>query len=210
MPRDYRRPPAATPPKRKQSKSCVWWLIVGVAVGVVATKVLAPSQDAAKPTAETAAVKTEKPALPKPSFKFEEILSEGEVDIGKGPAPPPPAPRPQPPEPEKPAAAKPAPSKPAQTASVSRPPATPEPVAKPRSGTYVVQVGSFGRASDAERLKAQLALLGISTSVQAATLSNGRVTHRVRTGAYASKEEARKVQALLKRHGKESLALPVR
>lgn len=204
MPRDYRRSSQSQPSKRKQGKSCVWWLIVGVALGVVATKILAPGRDAAEPATETAARESESPARPKPSFKFEEILTEAEEDDGKAPPLPPPAPRPQPPAQEKPAT-----PKPAQTTAVEPTP-KPEPAAKPRSGTYVVQVGSFSRAADAERLKAQLAMLGISTNVQAATLSNGRVTHRVRTGGFASREEAKKIQALLKRHGKDSLAIPVK
>ncbi|NEV60590.1 SPOR domain-containing protein [Thiorhodococcus minor] len=205
MPRDYRRSSQSQPSKRKQSRSCVWWLIVGIAVGVVATKILAPGQDAAEPATETAARESASPSRPKPSFKFEEILTQAEDDDdGKAPPLPPPAPRPQPPVQEKPAT-----PEPAQARAVEPAP-TPAPAAKPRRGSYVVQVGSFSRAADAERLKAQLAMLGVSTSVQAATLSNGRVTHRVRTGGYASRAEAKKVQALLKRHGKDSLAIPVK
>jgi cell division protein FtsN len=85
-----------------------------------------------------------------------------------------------------------------------------EPLPEARSGTYLVQVGSFNRPADAERLKAQLALLGVSASIQTATLANGKTTHRVRTGAYASKQDAEKVRSLLKRHGKDGLTIPVK
>ncbi|MBK1723302.1 SPOR domain-containing protein [Thiocystis violacea] len=205
MPRDYRRSTPSQPPKRKPCRSCVWWLIVGIALGVVVSRILAPSQGETEPAAETAATsaKSEKSALPKPSFRFEELLSDSEPDSGKSPPLPPPAPRPQPPAQN--------PQDATQTDTVTPPLAiTPEPVAKPASGTYVVQVGSFSRAADAERLKAQLALLGVSTSVQAATLANGKVTHRVRTGGFTSRQEAQKVQSLLKRNGKDSLAIPVK
>ncbi|NEX22987.1 SPOR domain-containing protein [Thiorhodococcus mannitoliphagus] len=204
MPRDYRRPSQSQPTKRKQNKSCVWWLIVGVALGVVITKILAPSQDATESAPEAAEAKSDQSTRPKPNFTFEKVLTEAEDDDGKAPPLPPPAPRPQPPE-QKQEQAQPATPTPAQTTAI-----TPEPETKPRSGTYVVQVGSFSRAADAERLKAQLALLGISTNVQAATLSSGRVTHRVRTGGFASRQEAKKIQDLLKRNGKDSLAIPIK
>lgn len=64
--------------------------------------------------------------------------------------------------------------------------------------------------ADAERLKAELALLGVTTRVQAATLANGRTTHRVRTDAFASKAEAERIEALLRRHGKDSMKIPVK
>ena len=207
MPRDYRRSTPAPPPKRKQSKSCVWWLIVGVALGVVVSKILAPATEDAGAGAEPAALATagDRPAPVKPSFRFEEILTDPEADSRKATATPAPQPRSQP----QPSAS--APEKPLQAAVVTAPPAvTPEPTPEPRSGTYVVQVGSFNRAADAERLKAELALLGVSTSIQAATLSNGRVTHRVRTGGFTSRQDAQKIQSLLKRHGKDSLAIPVK
>jgi cell division protein FtsN len=207
MAKDYRRSASAAPSKRKQCKSCTWWLIVGVAIGVVASNILSPREDRPKPTDETTATaaKTERPPLQKPSFRFEEILTDSESDSGKSPARAASAPKPQTPKPTR------KPEPPPETAEATPPPAEiPEPLEKPRSGSVVLQVGSFGRAADAERVKAQLALLGISASIQSATLSNGRVTHRVRTGAFASKQEAQQVQSILKRNGKDSLALPVK
>lgn len=200
MPRDYRRlsNSARVPTKRRPSKSCVWWLVVGVALGVVVANVLSPRQSDPVTNPELAA-KPDKPAVSKPNFRFEEILSDSEVQVGSAPPLPPSAPRPQPPAP--------AAQEPAQTTTVTPPAAA---VPRAGSGTYVVQVGSFGRAADAERLRAQLELLGISTSVQAATLADGRVTHRVRTGGYASRQEAEKVRSVLQRHGKDSLSIPIR
>lgn len=210
MAKDYRRPTTSAPSKRKPCKSCTWWLIVGVAIGVVASNVLSPREGRPKPADEATATaaKTERPPAPKPSFRFEEILTDSEGDSGKSPARAASAPKAQTPPTPKPTR-KPEPA--AATAATAQPPAEiPEPLEKPRSGSYVLQVGSFGRASDAERAKAQLALLGISASIQSATLSDGRVTHRLRTGAFASKQEAQKVQSLLKRHGKDSFAMPVK
>jgi cell division protein FtsN len=46
---------------------------------------------------------------------------------------------------------------------------------------YVLQVGSFRQAGDAEAMKARLALLGIQASVQVVTV-NAETWHRVRIG----------------------------
>ncbi|MFD2111163.1 SPOR domain-containing protein [Thiorhodococcus fuscus] len=209
MPRDYRQStPIRTSQKRKQNRSCVWWFLMGTALGVLATNILSSRHSDTSGSPETAAkpaAETEKPHVA-PNFRFQEILSDTQVDIGDNTPPPPPAPRPQPrAEPEKPVE-KPA-AKPQMAAPTPTPPAE---TVTPRSGTYVVQIGSFGRQADAERLKAELALLGISTNIQTATLSTGRVTHRVRTGAYASKQETEKIRAILRKHGKDSMVFPIK
>jgi len=206
MARDYRRgTPIRASQKRKQNRSCVWWFLIGTAFGVLATNILSARHSDTGGSPETAAkpaTETEKPHAA-PNFRFQEILSDTQVDIGdSAPPPPPPAPRPPPRVEPKPAA------KPQTEAPAASTP--PDETVKPRSGTYVVQIGSFGRQADAERLKAELALLGISTNIQAATLSSGRVTHRVRTGAYASKQEVEKIRAILRKHGKDSMVYPIK
>jgi hypothetical protein len=57
------------------------------------------------------------------------------------------------------------------------------PIAPGEEGTaaYVLQVGSFRKADDAEQMKARLALLGIQAGVQVVTV-NGETWHRVRVG----------------------------
>lgn len=206
MAKAYPRRPASPPPtKRRQNRaSCVLWLISGMALGVAGSNILSSRPEGPAGPAATAArpVGTQQAPPAKPKFMFEEILSDTEVDIGKAPPPPPPAPRPQP------VAPTPADAGTERAATPELP--LPETATRPSAGTYVVQAGSFSRAADAERLKAELALLGLSTSVQSATLANGKTTHRVRTGGYASKQEAEKVRALLKKHGKDSLAYPIK
>ncbi|HZF28635.1 MAG TPA: SPOR domain-containing protein [Gammaproteobacteria bacterium] len=61
--------------------------------------------------------------------------------------------------------------------------ASPATRAKPieEPGSYVLQAGSFGAAADAERLRANLALLGIESRVQRVTIDDD-VFHRVRIG----------------------------
>ncbi|MFB1509058.1 MAG: SPOR domain-containing protein, partial [Thiocapsa sp. C3-sup] len=112
------------------------------------------------------------------------------------PPPPPAAPRPEP-----------------QTAVETVRPAAVTAPAVPISTTgkgFLVQVGSFKRASDAERMKAELALLGISSRVEVATIPSGETFHRVRTGPYADQAALDKVRGLLKRNGKDAMTIPIK
>ncbi|MEL7537158.1 MAG: SPOR domain-containing protein [Pseudomonadota bacterium] len=54
-----------------------------------------------------------------------------------------------------------------------------EPIDKP--GVYEIQAGSFGRFADADRRRAEIALLGIESRVQPVTIDD-RTYHRVRIG----------------------------
>jgi cell division protein FtsN len=148
--------------------------------------------DAMQTTPAVAPAKIERPAAAPPSFEFPNLLRDTEVDIAPPPPPPPAAPRPEPPA----------------TADTVQP--TPAVPTSSNGKGYLVQVGSFRRASDAERLKAELALLGISSRVEKATIPSGETYHRVRTGPYADQAALDKVRALLKRNGKDSMTIPVK
>lgn len=52
------------------------------------------------------------------------------------------------------------------------------------TGVYVLQAGSFSSFADADRMKAQLALLGITAYIQKVTVDD-RTYHRVRVGPVA-------------------------
>ena len=65
---------------------------------------------------------------------------------------------------------------------------TPEP-AKPAPEKVYLQVGAFQKPSDADNLKAKLALMGLETSVRMAEVPEKGVVHRVLVGPYASPEE---------------------
>jgi len=67
------------------------------------------------------------------------------------------------------------------------------------SKQYVLQVGSFQNLDDAEKLKANLAFLGLSASIQHVTV-NKQAWHRVRTGPYKDKQQLYKNQKTLKRN----------
>lgn len=71
---------------------------------------------------------------------------------------------------------------------------------------YLLQVGSFRAAGDAEQMKAQLALLGISARVQSVTV-NDTAWHRVRVGPVNGAREAEAVRRRLADNGIESLVM---
>jgi len=82
-----------------------------------------------------------------------------------------------------------------------RPPATPP-------GSFLLQAGSFSAAADADRLKAQLALLGFESHVQRVTLDDD-VFNRVRIGPIADLEAAKRTQSKLRDAGIDSLLMRV-
>jgi cell division protein FtsN len=64
-------------------------------------------------------------------------------------------------------------------------------------GTYVLQAGSFGNADDAERQRANLALLGLESRVQRVSIDD-RTFHRVRIGPIEKLDELNAVRARLR------------
>ena len=73
---------------------------------------------------------------------------------------------------------------------------------------HLLQVGSFPKADDAEKLKAKLALLGVEASIQSATIPDKGVWYRVRLGPYKNAEELSSARSFLKQNGVD--ATPMR
>ena len=67
------------------------------------------------------------------------------------------------------------------------------------SSRYMLQAGSFRRASEAENMKARLALLGIESSIQHVTVG-GDDWHRVRIGPFTSMRQVKRTRDLLRRN----------
>ncbi len=82
------------------------------------------------------------------------------------------------------------------------------PVPVPKSG-YLIQVSSFRNAGDADRLKAQLALLGLHAQVSKADIK-GTAWHRVRVGPYKSTEAVRNARQRLASNGHNTLVIKIR
>ncbi|MEJ2564544.1 MAG: SPOR domain-containing protein [Gammaproteobacteria bacterium] len=69
------------------------------------------------------------------------------------------------------------------------------PVDKP--GTYILQAGSFRSFSEADSLKAQMALLGVEAKIDTVTVNNTDTWHRVRVGPYQDLRELNKIRTRL-------------
>jgi len=76
-------------------------------------------------------------------------------------------------------------------------------------GTYFLQVGSFRNGKQADRFKAELALLGLETSIQKVTIDNKTTWHRVRVGPFSDLDALNKARRLLRQRGVESTLVKV-
>lgn len=75
---------------------------------------------------------------------------------------------------------------------------------------FFLQAGAFQSASDADNLKARLALLGIEASIQTTSVPDKGVWHRVRIGPYTSVERLNQTRDTLKHNGVETTLIKVR
>ena len=66
-----------------------------------------------------------------------------------------------------------------------------------QSGTYVLQAGSFTDPVDADRRRAELALLGVESQIQRIAIDE-RVYHRVRIGPISDLDELNRVRGRLR------------
>lgn len=112
----------------------------------------------------------------------------------------------------------PAPTKPEETTEVVKPPVKPEKTDKPDDAErakaeaalldkpaaperFFLQAGSFEDPSEADNLKARLALMGVEASVQKVELPEKGTVHRVRVGPYLGQEEMTKARQQLSSSG---------
>ena len=205
---DYRKGAPPRPRKRNERRgTCAFWFLVGGLLGAFAVGVawMRADQQAAAPIADQRAAPAKPEAAPKPKFDFYSLLPQEEVIVPAERAAEP-LPLPQPGQQPQGAAAP-----PTQTAKATPPAAAsaPPPQASAGPNSYILQVGSFRQNSDAERLKAQLAMLGIQTSIQTVTIDNGQTYHRVRTGSYA-KADANTLKSKLKSNGHDAMMMRAR
>ncbi|MEA1049359.1 SPOR domain-containing protein [Lamprobacter modestohalophilus] len=221
MTKDYRRPPPA--PRRRGARrgTCAFWFLLG---GVLGAFGVGYAWMIHEPTASgtiNEEATTRPPTTPPQERQFdffsmlpaEEVVvpaDEAAEPIALPPAKPEapaaaPAVKPTP-QPANTAAATPAPS---PDASKPAPNATASAAPSGGSGDYLLQLASFRSTDDAERLKAQMALKGIQTSIQTVTIDNGQTYHRVRTTTY-DKSAAQAMRAKLQSEGQESIMIRTR
>lgn len=192
--------------RRSNGSAGAWWrgFGVGLGTGVLLSVALyftrGPGSWGPQEQAETRSGAPVAAAGKAPEFSFFTVLPDQEVpvgdeDLGSGstgasegirvltgrPAPVQPVQPPASPT-MSPAPDKPPRSEPEAPPLVAATPPPSEPDSEPRAG-YLIQAGSFRKASDAERARAELALHGLRADVQAVTV-NGSTFHRVRLGPY--------------------------
>ena len=74
---------------------------------------------------------------------------------------------------------------------------------------YYLQAGAFQKSSDADNLKARLALAGLEAQIQTATLPDNSVWHRVRLGPYTRAPELDQARAVLRENKIEPSVIKV-
>lgn len=72
------------------------------------------------------------------------------------------------------------------------------------SSDYFLQIGSYKNANEAERMKAELALLGMIASIQTTESSDKSTSYRVRIGPYSKIDEVDQMRASLQENGIEA------
>jgi cell division protein FtsN len=137
------------------SKSSPWvWISLGLIIGLFVAFVLFLDQKIVKTTHKPVPADTAQEDSKKPIFDFYTVLPEREVDI---------------PEPD---------------LTENRPNKKSPQQQHSTKVQYILQAGSFTSAADAERQKAQLALVGLQSVVSKANV-NGVTYFRVELGPFA-------------------------
>ncbi len=136
-------------------KSSPWvWISLGLIIGLFVAFVLFLDQKIVKTTHKPVPADTAQEDIKKPIFDFYTVLPKREVDI---------------PEPD---------------LSDNKPNKKSEQTQHAANVKFILQAGSFTNAADAERQKAQLALVGLQSVVSKANV-NGVTYYRVELGPYA-------------------------
>jgi cell division protein FtsN len=191
---DYKNRAGSRKKKSQGNTSCSFWFFGGAIVGAFIVGLLwlklgtglgdvaVPGVTQPKPTPSAP-----KNNAPKPTFEFYTILPEMEVVI-----------------PDEELVA-PEPSGQSNSARVE----TPEP-ALPSGTAYILQMGSFRKYQDADRMKAKLALIGIEAEIQKVSINNRDTFHRVRSGPYRSQRELNNARRLAKENNIATLVIKLK
>ncbi len=81
----------------------------------------------------------------------------------------------------------------------------PKPIEQP--GSYMIQAGSFSSGSEADKRKANLALLGIESTVAAGAGPDGATRYRVRVGPLSDLNRVNNMLRQLRENGIEALLM---
>ncbi|MFO1436199.1 MAG: SPOR domain-containing protein [Gammaproteobacteria bacterium] len=90
----------------------------------------------------------------------------------------------------------------------ANPSAPPPPVLEP--GSYVLQVASFQRFEDADKVKAKLALHGIVADIQRVVINGNETWFRVRVGPFKELERVDAMRSKLQQAGMDFMLLRIK
>jgi cell division protein FtsN len=197
------------------------WLAIGLSVGafVVFLMKLEPGgEDVKRVKAEAKAAKIAEanktppsPTAPvKPKYDFYTLLPESEVIVPNEAVPEKTPPAVAPLVPVSPEQAAKIDTARAQAALSGLTPPPPPPVAKPAAVTqFFLQAGSFRKKEDAEKVRAQIILLGQTASVESGTVKE-ETWYRVLVGPFSNREQLTIAQKQLAGGGFSNLLLQQR
>lgn len=185
MSRDYAKKPRSNARSSSRRRSNApeptpGWVIflAGVIVGSIISGYCAMQYFT--PKAE-APVEAEKPRntnnVPKPRFDFYKLLQESETIV------------------------------PANETSNREEAAATKAPAVADGNEYLLQVGSFPTHADADRLRAQLILLGLDARIEKVEIRKGEVWHRAMVGPFKNQTDLNKARATLVAEGYNALVL---
>lgn len=81
-------------------------------------------------------------------------------------------------------------------------------VPETRTGTYVLQAGSYKNFADADRVRAKLALQGVESKVQKVSVDND-TWHRIRIGPISNLNELNRLRTILRKADVDVLVIRV-
>lgn len=187
------------------------WLVCGLVIGgfIMFLMNLEPGRDEIKRTTDTPKPK-EQPKRPtakdqpvKPKYDFYTLLPESEVIL------PPEAPKPEPPKPVTPEEAAKIDTARAEAALNGQVPPPPPLVAKAPVTQFFLQAGSFRKQPEAEKVRAQIILLGQDVRVENVTVRD-EDWYRVLVGPFANRQQLGQAQKTLSASGYNNLLLQQR
>ena len=202
MPTDYKKPPrpaaSSSRSRRKPPPSRLAWFSAGLASGVLASllavelelgpRMLASfSQGLGTVGEATVAGAPEERSSAKPRFEFYHMLPEMEVAV---------------PEEEL--------VEPPRRGNASPSEAAARTAGPTPGGVYVLQVGSFRRHEEAERLRASLALAGLEARIQTVAVDGEQAWHRVRLGPFSDLRRLNDARVRLREHDLQAMVLKIK
>jgi cell division protein FtsN len=188
------------------------WLVCGLVIGgfIVFLMNLEPGGDEIKRAKDTPKPKEQPKRSPtatgqsvKPKYDFYTLLPESEVIL------PPEAPKPEAPAPVTPEEAAKIDAARAEAALNGKVPPPPPTVAKAPITQFFLQAGSLRQKPEAEKVRAQIILLGQNVSVENVTVRD-EVWYRVLVGPFADRNQLGKAQKTLSASGYNNLLLQQR